>query len=124
MHNHGNFIVSLGQLVPWMSQRAESLGVDVFPGFAAADALVEDGRVAGVRLGDMGLDKDGKPGPNYAPGADIRAEHDDSRRGVPRQRHEKAHRTPRTRRAAAQPQTYGLGFKELWQLPPVAPNPG
>ena len=72
-HNRGNLIVSLGQLAPLLAARAESLGVDVFPGFAAAEAIVEDGRVAGVRIGDMGLDRDRKPGPNYAPGADIRA---------------------------------------------------
>ena len=116
MNNHGNFILSLGLLVPWMSQRAEALGVDVFPGFPAADALIEDGRVAGVRLGDMGLDKEGKPGPNYAPGADIRAGTTILAEGC---------RGSVTKRVVAkleldagcEPQTYGLGFKELWQLP-------
>ncbi len=74
MHNRGNFIVSLGQLVPLMAARAEALGVDVFPGFAASEALQDgDGRVIGVRIGDMGLDRQRKPGPNFAPGPDIRA---------------------------------------------------
>ena len=117
MHNRGNFIVSLGLLVPWMAQQAESLGVDVFPGFAAAGALIEDGQVAGIRLGDMGLGKDGKPGPNYAPGADIRAGTTILAEGC---------RGSITKKVIAQleldagcsPQTYGLGFKELWQLPP------
>ncbi len=123
MHNRGNFILSLGLLVPWMSQRAEALGVDVFPGFAAAEALIEDGRVAGVRLGDMGLDKDGKPGPNFAPGADIRAGTTILAEGS---------RGSVTKKVLAQleldagcsPQTYGLGFKELWQLPPGRAEPG
>ncbi|HEY8265647.1 MAG TPA: FAD-binding protein, partial [Steroidobacteraceae bacterium] len=66
MHNRGNLIISLGQLAPILAARAEALGVDVFAGFAASEALVEDGRVVGVRIGDMGLDRDRKPGPNYA----------------------------------------------------------
>ena len=74
MHNRGNVIVSLGELVPWIAGRAEALGVDVFPGFAVSEAIVEaDGRVYGVRIGDMGLDRAGNPGPHFQPGADIRA---------------------------------------------------
>ena len=123
MNNHGNFILSLGLLVPWMSQRAEALGVDVFPGFSAAEALIESGRVAGVRLGDMGLDKEGKPGPNYAPGADIRAGTTILAEGC---------RGSVTKKVVAkleldagrEPQTYGLGFKELWQLPAGRAEPG
>jgi len=123
MHNRGNFIVSLGLLVPWMAGRAEALGVDVFPGFAASEALIEDGRVAGVRLGDMGLGKDGVPGPNYAPGADIRAGTTVLGEGC---------RGSITKKVVAQlgldagcsAQTYGLGFKELWQLPPGRAEPG
>ncbi len=117
MHNRGNFIISLGLLIPWMAQRAESLGVDVFPGFAAADALFEQGRIAGVRLGDMGLDQDGNLGPNHAAGADIRAGTTILAEGC---------RGSLTKKVVSQleldagcsPQTYGLGFKELWQLPP------
>ncbi|HEU0225585.1 MAG TPA: electron transfer flavoprotein-ubiquinone oxidoreductase [Steroidobacteraceae bacterium] len=116
MHNRGNFIVALGLLVPWIAGRAEALGVDVFPGFAAAEALVEDGRVAGVRIGDMGVGKDGRPGPNFTPGADIRAGTTILAEGC---------RGSVTRQLVAklgladgrEPQTYGLGFKELWQLP-------
>ncbi len=123
MHNRGNFIISLGQLVPWMSQRAEALGVDVFPGFAAAEALIEDGRVAGVRLGDMGLTKDGTPGPNHAPGADIRAGTtilaEGCRGSVAKQVIARLDLD-----AGCSPQTYGLGFKELWQLPPGRAEPG
>ncbi|MGB5131865.1 MAG: electron transfer flavoprotein-ubiquinone oxidoreductase [Steroidobacteraceae bacterium] len=123
MRNHGNFIVSLGLLVPWISQRAEALGVDVFPGFPAAEALFENGRVAGVRLGDVGLDKEGMPGPSYAPGADIRATTtilaEGCRGSVTKKMVAKLDLD-----AGCEPQTYGLGFKELWQLPAGRAEPG
>ncbi len=117
MHNDGNFIVSLGNLVPWIAARAEALGVDVFPGFAAASALVEDGRVAGVRIGDMGLAADGSPGPNHTPGADIRAGLTVLAEGC-RGSVAKRLTSELGLDAGRSPQTYGLGFKELWQLPP------
>jgi electron-transferring-flavoprotein dehydrogenase len=123
MHNRGNFIVSLGLLVPWMSQQAEALGVDVFPGFAAAEALIDDGRITGVRLGDMGLGKDGKPGANYAPGADIRAGTTILAEGC-RGSITKKVVTQLELDAGCSSQTYGLGFKELWQLPPGRAEPG
>ncbi|HKY00143.1 MAG TPA: electron transfer flavoprotein-ubiquinone oxidoreductase [Steroidobacteraceae bacterium] len=124
MHNRGNLIVSLGQLAPLLAARAESLGVDVFPGFAAAEAIVDEGgRVAGVRIGDMGLDRERRPGPNYAPGADIRAGTtvlaEGARGSVTKQL------TARLGLAdGRQPQTYGLGIKELWQLPAGRAEPG
>ncbi|HSC06949.1 MAG TPA: NAD(P)/FAD-dependent oxidoreductase, partial [Steroidobacteraceae bacterium] len=74
MHNHGNFIISLGQLTPWLASQAEGLGVDVFAGFAAARPVYNDeGAVGGVQIGDMGVKKDGSPGPNFAQGPEIRA---------------------------------------------------
>src|SRR5579871_4829111 len=74
LHNHGNFIISLGLLTPWLAQKAEALGVDIFPGFAGAAPLFNaDGGVAGVQLGDMGIEKSGEHGPHYTPGAEIRA---------------------------------------------------
>ena len=124
MHNRGNLIVSLGQLAPLLAARAESLGVDVFPGFAAAGAIFGDGgRVAGVRIGDMGLDRERKPGPNHAPGADIRAGTTVLAEGA---------RGSVTKQLVArlglgdgrQPQTYALGIKELWQLPAGRAEPG
>jgi electron-transferring-flavoprotein dehydrogenase len=123
MHNRGNYIVSLGQLAPLLAARAEALGVDVFPGFAASEAIVEGGRVAGVRIGDMGLGRDRRPGPNYAPGADIRAGTTILAEGC---------RGSVSKQLIAQlgladgrePQTYGLGIKELWQLPPGRVEPG
>src|SRR5574337_1995713 len=66
MHNHGNFIISLGSLCTWLAQQAAALGVEVFAGFPAAAPLIENGKVIGVRCGDMGLNKDGTPGPNFA----------------------------------------------------------
>lgn len=117
MHNEGNFIISLGLLTPWLAARAESLGVDVFPGFAASAPLFgDDGRVIGVRIGDMGLDHDGNPGPNFTPGADIHAGTTIVAEGC---------RGSIAKQLIARfglgegrsPQTFGLGFKELWQLP-------
>jgi electron-transferring-flavoprotein dehydrogenase len=122
-HNEGNFIVSLGLLDAWLAQKAETLGVDVFPGFAAAEAIFdESGAVSGVRIGDMGVGKDGEPGPNYTPGADIRAKLTVFAEGC---------RGSVTKQLIArfglaegrQPQTFSLGFKELWQLPRDAWSP-
>jgi electron-transferring-flavoprotein dehydrogenase len=117
MHNRGNFILSLGQLTAWLGSRAESLGVDVFAGFAAAQPLYNaDGSVAGVQIGDMGLQKDGTPGPNYTPGPEIRARFTVLAEGC------RGSLTKQLIRrysldAQCDPQTYALGYKELWQLP-------
>ena len=74
MRNHGNVIVSLSQLTAWLAQQAEGLGIDIFPGFAAAAPLYgADGAVTGVQIGDMGLTKDGGEGPNFTPGVEILA---------------------------------------------------
>lgn len=121
--NHGNFIVSLGALCRWLGSRAEALGVEVFAGFAAADALVEDDRVTGIRVGDMGRTRDGSQGPNFAAGVDIRARLTVLAEGC---------RGSVSKRLIArfglddgrEPQTYGLGFKELWQLPAGRTKPG
>jgi len=124
LHNHGNFIISLGQLTPWLAQKAEALGVDVFPGFAAAEALFNaDESVAGVRLGDMGIEKDGTPGPNYTPGPEIRARTTVIAEGA---RGSTAKQLVRRYGLDARscPQSYGLGLKELWQLPAGRVEPG
>ena len=124
LHNHGNFIISLGQLTPILAQKAEALGVDIFPGFAAAAPLFNaDQSVAGVQLGDMGVEKDGTPGPNYTPGPEIRARTtviaEGARGSIAKQL---------IRRfgldARSCPQSYGLGLKELWQLPEGRVEPG
>jgi electron-transferring-flavoprotein dehydrogenase len=117
-NNHGNFIVSLGQLTAWLAQKAESLGVEVFAGFAAAEALFDEaGRVRGVRIGDMGLGKDGAPGPSFTPGVEIHAPVTVLAEGC---------RGSVSKQLIAKfgldrghcPQTFALGYKELWQLPP------
>ncbi|MGC1388963.1 MAG: electron transfer flavoprotein-ubiquinone oxidoreductase [Steroidobacteraceae bacterium] len=124
MVNHGNFIVSLGQLVPILGAHAEKLGVDVFAGFAAAEALFDaSGAVKGVRIGDMGLDKSGEPGPNFALGPEIHAKVTmfcEGCRGSTSKQLIKRFELD----AGKSPQTYGLGFKELWQLPPGRVQPG
>jgi len=117
-NNHGNYIVSLGQLTAWLAAKAESLGVEVFPGFAAAAPLYDEaGAVKGVRIGDMGLDRNGEPGPNFAPGVEIHAPltvlAEGARGSVAKQL---IARFDLVRGHC--PQTFALGYKELWQLPP------
>jgi electron-transferring-flavoprotein dehydrogenase len=124
MHNAGNFIISLAMLTPMLAARAESLGVDVFAGFAGAEALFDDhDAVCGVRIGDMGLDKQGAPGPNYAPGPEIRAPITvlaEGARGSLTKILIQRYRLD----AHCSPPTFGLGLKELWQLPPGRVEPG
>ena len=124
MANHGNFIISLGQLIPILGQEAEKLGVDIFAGFAACEALIdENGAVKGVRVGDMGVGKDGTPGPNFALGPEIHAKVtllcEGCRGSISKQMIRRFKLD-----ANSSPQTYGLGFKELWQLPPGRSEPG
>ena len=115
--NHGNFIVSISQLVPWLGAKAEAAGVDIFTGFAVSEALFnETGAVRGVQLGDMGRQRDGSEGPNYAPGAQIQAPitvlAEGCRGSISKQLI--AHYQLDADRS---PPTFALGFKELWQLP-------
>ncbi|TAM11625.1 MAG: electron transfer flavoprotein-ubiquinone oxidoreductase [Rhodanobacter sp.] len=117
MKNHGNFIVSLGAMCAWLAPQAEALGVDVFPGFAAADTIYNaDGSVAGVRIGDMGVAKNGTHKAGYTQGIDIKAKVTvlaEGARGsltkalVKRYKLDEGH----------DPQAYSIGIKELWQLP-------
>ena len=123
-HNHGNFIVSLSQLVPWLGSQAEALGVDIFTGFAAAQPLFDaEGAVRGVQLGDMGILKDGSEGPNYTPGAELHAPvtilAEGCRGSLSKQLIQRY-----ALDAGRSPPTYGLGFKELWQLPKGRARPG
>jgi electron-transferring-flavoprotein dehydrogenase len=124
MHNHGNFIISLSMLTPYLAQQAEALGVDVFAGFAAAKPLYDEhGAVAGVQIGDMGIEKNGEPGPNFTPGPEVRARTtifaEGARGSITKQLVSKYGLD-----SNACPQTYGLGFKELWQLPQGRVEPG
>ena len=85
MHNHGNYIISLGNLCRWLAQQAEALGVEIYPGFAAAEVLYDEaGRVRGVATGDMGIGKDGQPTDRYQPGVELIAPRDAVRRRLPR----------------------------------------
>ena len=123
-HNAGNFIVSLGELMPILAQRAETLGINIFPGYSAALALHDaDGKVAGVQIGDQGVGKDGSPGPNFTAGPEVRARitvlAEGCRGSVSKQL---IHKFELDR--DCDPQTYGLGFKELWQLPEGRVEPG
>jgi electron-transferring-flavoprotein dehydrogenase len=124
LHNRGNFIISLGLLTPWLAQKAEGLGVDVFAGFAGAEPLFDSGgAVAGVRIGDMGIEKNGERGASYSPGADIRARTTVIAEGA---RGSLAKQLIRRfgLDARSAPQSYGLGMKELWQLPKGRVEPG
>jgi electron-transferring-flavoprotein dehydrogenase len=125
MHNSGNFIVSLGALCAWLAPQAEALGVEIFPGFAAAQALLDDDgtRVVGVRVGDMGVAKDGAPKDNYTQGIDIRAGVTVIAEGC---RGSLAKQLIARFRldAGADPQTYGIGLKELWEVPEGRSEPG
>ncbi len=124
MRNHGNFIVSLGAMCAWLAPQAEALGVEIYPGFAAAETLhADDGTVLGVRIGDMGIAKDGSHKPGYTPGIDIRAKVTVLAEGA------RGHLTKRLVRrfnldGDSDPQAYSIGIKELWQLPAGRATPG
>ncbi len=124
LKNHGNFIVSLGAMCAWLAPQAEALGVDVFPGFAAADTIYgEDGAVAGVRIGDMGVAKDGTHKPGYTEGIDIKAKVTvlaEGARGSLTKQLVKRFGLDKD----SDPQGYSIGIKELWQLPPGRVTPG
>ncbi|RUL64269.1 electron transfer flavoprotein-ubiquinone oxidoreductase [Dyella dinghuensis] len=124
MRNHGNFIVSLGALCAWLAPQAEALGVDVFPGFAAADTIYnEDGSVAGVRIGDMGVAKDGSHKPGYTQGIDIKAKVTvlaEGARGSLTKQLIKRFALDKD----SDPQGYSIGIKELWQVPAGRVTPG
>lgn len=122
--NHGNFIISLGQLTRWLAQQAEALGVDIFPGFAATEVLYdEQGAVVGVATGDMGIGKDHKPTANFQRGMELRASYTVFAEGA---------RGQLGRQLIAKyaldkdcdPQSYALGIKELWQVEPARHEAG
>jgi electron-transferring-flavoprotein dehydrogenase len=117
MHNHGNYIVSLGNVVRWLGQQAEELGVEIYPGFAAAEILQEDGRVVGVATGDMGIGKDGEPTGNFQRGMELRATYTVFAEGC-RGSLSKQLMKIFGLNASNDPQTYGIGIKELWEIKP------
>jgi electron-transferring-flavoprotein dehydrogenase len=122
--NHGNYIVRLGHLVRWMGEQAEALGVDIFPGFAAVEILYdENGAVKGVATGDMGLARDGSQTEHYQPGMELHARYtifsEGSRGQLGRQLMERYKLD-----ADCDPQSYGIGIKELWEVDPSQSQPG
>jgi electron-transferring-flavoprotein dehydrogenase len=117
MSNHGNFIVSLGNVCRWLAAKAENLGVEIYPGFAAAEVLYEGGVVAGIATGDMGIGKDGRPKANFTRGMELRAKYTLFAEGA----RGSLTKTLLARYAldkASEPQKFGIGLKELWQVAP------
>jgi electron-transferring-flavoprotein dehydrogenase len=123
MHNDGNYIISLGELCRWLGEQAESSGVNLFPGFAAAEVLYEDGRVAGVATGDMGVQSDGQPKATYEAGYELRARYTIFAEGC-RGSLGKELMQRFDLRSASDPQHYGIGLKEVWSIDPSKHQPG
>ncbi len=123
MKNHGNYIVSLSNVCKWLAKEAEALGVQIFPGFPAADILIENGQLTGIVTGDFGIAKDGSHKASYQPGIAIKAKVTllaEGCRGSLSERIIKQFGL----RANADPQTYGIGIKELWEIDPALHKPG
>ena len=124
MRNHDNFIISLGNLCRWLAQQAEELGVEIYPGFAAAEVLYDEaGRVRGVATGDMGIGRDGRPTERYQPGVELRARETlfaEGCRGSLTKTLVERFRL----RDGIDPQTYAIGIKELWEVAPSRHQPG
>ena len=124
LHNEGTYTCSLGNLCRWLAGRAEEMGVEIFPGFAAAEILFdEQGNVKGVATGDMGVARDGTHKPDYQPGLELHAKYTFFAEGVRGHLSKEIIRTFDLARDA-QPQVYGLGIKELWDIDPAKHVPG
>ena len=118
MNNHGNFVVSLGNVCRWLATKAEALGVEIYPGFAAAEVLYDNnGPVAGVATGEMGIGKNGEPKDSFAPGMELRAKYtlfaEGARGNLGKQLIAKCGLGD-----GREPQKFGIGLKELWQVAP------
>ncbi|PZQ43403.1 MAG: electron transfer flavoprotein-ubiquinone oxidoreductase, partial [Micavibrio aeruginosavorus] len=118
MNNHGNYIISLGELGRWLADQAQELGVEIFPGFAAAETLYNDkGEVVGVATGDMGIGKDGEKRADFTPGVEIHAKQTVFAEGCHGSLTKKLIEKFNLRKDK-DPQTYGLGVKEIWEIKP------
>jgi len=118
MRNHGNYIISLGNLCRWLAGQAEALGVEIYPGFAAAEVLYDgDGGVRGVATGDMGIGRDGQRKASYQPGMELLGRYTFFAEGC-RGSLSKSLMERYGLRQGADPQTYGIGLKELWEVDP------
>jgi electron-transferring-flavoprotein dehydrogenase len=124
MHNDGNYIVSLGNVTRWLAEQAESLGVEVFPGFAAAEILYnEDGSVRGVATGDMGIGSDGEKKDSYEPGMELLAKYTIFAEGCRGHLGKQLIKRFKLDEGKS-PQHYGIGLKELWTVKPENHKPG
>jgi len=124
LENHGNYVISLGNVTRWLGQQAESLGVEIFPGFPAAEILYnEDGSVKGVATGNMGVKRDGEPGPDFQLGMELHGKYtlfaEGSRGHLGKQLMAKYDLNK-----GKDPQAYGIGIKELWEIDPAKHKPG
>src|SRR4029434_439245 len=124
MSNHGNFVVSLGNVCRWLATKAEAPGVEIYPGFAAADVLCDgSGAVAGVATGDMGVGKDGHHKDGFTRGMELRAKYTLFAEGA-RGSLSKQLIAPVELAKDREPQKYGIGLKELWKVAPEKHQPG
>jgi electron-transferring-flavoprotein dehydrogenase len=124
MNNEGNYVVSLGNVCRWLATKAESLGVEIYPGFAASELLfAQNGAVAGVATGDMGITKDGHRKENFTRGMELRAKYTLLAEGA-RGSLSKGLIDRFALAQASEPQKFGLGLKELWQVAPEKHRPG
>ncbi|HEX9179029.1 MAG TPA: NAD(P)/FAD-dependent oxidoreductase, partial [Burkholderiales bacterium] len=117
LRNDGNYVISLGSVCRWLGQQAEALGVEIYPGFAGAEVLYDaSGAVMGVATGDMGLNRGGEPGPNHQRGMELHGKYTFFAEGC-RGQLGKQLEAKFGLRDGADPQVYGLGIKELWEIP-------
>jgi len=124
MHNKGNYIISLGRLCQWLGEKAEAAGINVFPGFAASEVLYDDdGRVKGVVTSDMGIGKDGEQKPGYQPGYELLGKYTIFAEGVRGNLGESLMQKFDLRKEA-DPQHYGIGIKEIWEIDPSLHDEG
>ena len=124
MNNHGNYIVSLGDVVRWLGEQAAELGVEIYPGFAAAEYLTDDkGAVIGVATGDMGVGRDGKPNDNFVRGMELKGKYTLIAEGARGSLSKQLIRDFKLD-ANSDPQKYGIGLKELWEIKPEKHKPG
>ncbi|TJY60867.1 electron transfer flavoprotein-ubiquinone oxidoreductase [Sinimarinibacterium sp. CAU 1509] len=123
MHNEGNYIISLANLCRWLGQQAEDLGCEIYPGFAAQTAIIEDGVVKGITVGDMGVNREGEHKPDFAPGMELRAKYTIFAEGC-RGHLGKQLIAQYGLDKNADPQHYGIGLKEIWTVDPSKFEPG
>ena len=123
MHNDGNYIVSLGNVSRWLGEQAENLGVEIYPGFTAAEYIVENGAIKGIVTGDMGVGHDGQPKDEYVPGMELRAKYTVFAEGC-RGHLGKQLIAEFKLDEGKDPQHYGIGIKELWDIDPAKHEEG